>query len=301
MVATRQLQRADTDRWLYRTSGGDFGPVNTDRIMDAIAKRKIDLATQVCLAGSERWCTVAEHELFRNHFDHCRQRWEHEAKRAEIDRLGKRLERSEARSRHTWRIVGISLIAAAGIGVWLWWRFATAESIGIGSISRMAATVRLPTAGTGPARVARNGPSIPPVIPRKVPRLAEPESYDTVGVKVTDNAEVHTTTSKLTFNDDGEIDAAPSIGADELASVVEAARKGLYGCAIQHAQREPSFSGTEVGLTVQSGHLGNITVGTEVRNQPAFRACVKSALARVPVPTFGGGGKRVVVPLRIAR
>ncbi len=300
MVATRQLRRADTDRWLYRTSAGDFGPVNTDRIMDAIAKRKIDLATQVCLAGSDRWDAVAEHELFRNHFDHCRKRWEHEAKRAEIDRLGKRLERSEARSRHTWRLVAISLIAAAGIGVWLWWRFATAESIGIGTIGRMAAIARLPTAGAGPARAARNGPSMPAVVPHKVPRLAEPESYDTAGVKVTADAEVHTT-SKLTFNDDGEIEAAPSISADQLAGVVEAARKGLFACAIQHAQREPSFSGTEVGLSVQSGRLGNLTVGTEVRNQPAFRACVKSALARVPVPTFGGADKRVVVPLRIAR
>lgn len=300
MVATRQLRRADAERWLYRTGAGDFGPVNTDRIMDAIAKRKIDLATQVCLAGSDRWNAIAEHELFRNHFDHCRQRWEQEAKRAEIDRLGKRLERSEARSRHTWRIVGISLIAAAGIGVWMWWRFATAESLGIASINRMATTVRLPTAGAGPARIARNTPRMPAIVPHHVPRLAEPESYDTAGVQVTDNAEVHTAT-KLTFNDDGEIDAAPTISADQLAGVVESARKGLYACAIQHAQRDPTFSGTEVGLTVQSGHLGNITVGTEVRNQPAFRACVKSALTHVAVPTFGGGDKRVVVPLRIAR
>ena len=41
--ATRQIARADTTRWFYRTEKGDFGPVSTDKLMDAMGKRVIDL------------------------------------------------------------------------------------------------------------------------------------------------------------------------------------------------------------------------------------------------------------------
>lgn len=291
--ATKQLSRAGAERWLYRTERGDYGPVTTDKIFDAIRERKIDLSTQVSVLGSNRWSHAGEFPLFREHYAACQRRWEEERLHAEAEAVGRKIERQGHTSRRLSVLVVLGLTVVLGFMAWGAWRLFKAEPLGLTRIVKASTLPALPA----PPPLTRAAPVPPDVPEKKVARLSEPESYDTAGIGIDDGGGAPVV-SKLTFDESGEALQAESISAAELSRVVESARQGLYGCAREAAARSDSFAGTEVGFTVSSGRLVKITVGTDARGNAPFQACVKAALAKVAVPAFGGNERRVTVPLR---
>lgn len=291
--ATRQLQRVGSERWLYRTDRGDYGPVTTDRILDAIREQAIDLATPVSVLGTNKWGAAGEFPLFRDHYAACKRRWEEERLHAEAEALGKRMEMKGHASRGAGILLITGIIVAIGIGTLVVWRLSKAEPIGLAKIVRTAVVTPLPKPPTTP----KTAPPPPVLKERKVARLSEPESYDTAGIAVGTEVEGDHVT-QMHFSDEGEVEM---ISAADLAAVVESARQGLYGCARDAAGRNADWSGTDVGFTVSPGHLTKVTVGADARGNAPFQACVKAALARVKVPTFGGSERRVTVPLRFQR
>lgn len=293
MVSTRQLKRVDREKWVYRTDKGDYGPVSTDGILDAIRERAIDLKTQISVVGTNKWTTLGEFALFRDHYEVCKGRWETEALHAEADKLGKRMERKGAATAHAWRLIGLGALVALGVGSWLVWKLLHAEPLGISRLAKVAVVAQLPKAEP-PAKLS---PPLPDPKEKKLARLNEPESYDTAGVTVGAVDEGPTVT-KMAFDEEGEVQ---QIAPDDLARVVEGARQALYACARDAVAKNTSFPGTEVSFTVSPGRLTRVAVGTEARGNPAFVACVKAGLARVGVPSFNGSERRVSVPLRFQR
>lgn len=294
MQATKQLQRVGAERWLYRTERGDYGPVTTDQVFDGIRERKIDLSTQVSVLGTNRWSHAGEFPLFRDHFAACQRRWAEEQLHAEAEAVGRRMEMKGHATRHASRFVVVGIVVALGFAAWGAWRLFKAEPLGLSRIVRAATLPVLPT----PPPLVRAGGLMPEAPEKRVPRLAEPESYDTAGIMIDDGGEVTPGVTKLSFDEHGEVEAQASISAADLGGIVERARQGLYGCAREAATRDTSFAGTDVGFSVTSGRIAKITVGADARGNAPFQACVKAALGRVAVPAFGGGERRVTVPLR---
>ena len=294
MSTTRQLGRVEVERWAYRTPQGDYGPMVTDKVLEAIAERKIDLHTQVRLMGTERWTTAAEHALFRNFFEKCKARWQVED--AEKERISReqgflRVQRQRRLRTRLILVGGVVVLALVG---WYVYKKSSIEGL---SLARAA---RLRNAPSLPAETVDVAP--PAVFPEaretKVPTLREPEdpvNYNVAGVKVGD-VEGQGTVTRLDFGDDGEV---KQIDPGVLARVIESARQGVYACARQHAATNAGFTGTNVGFAVASGGLTRITVGAEVKKSPAFQTCVRGALARVVVPAFEGSERYVTVPIGV--
>lgn len=291
--STRQLVRTGAERWLYRTERGDYGPVTTDKIFDAIREKKIDLSSQVSVLGSNRWSHAGEFPLFRDHYAACQRRWDEERLHAEAEAVGRKIERKGHASRRLSVLVVVGISVALGFAAWGAWRLFKAEPLGLARIVKASTLPELPA----PPPITREAPPPPALSEKKIARLSEPESYDTAGVGIDDGGGAPVVT-KLTFDESGEAHQAESISAAELARVVESARSGLYACAREAAAKNASFRGTDVGFTVTSGRLAKITVGTDARGNAPFQACVKAALAKVAVPAFGGNERRVTVPLR---
>ncbi|MCC6621003.1 MAG: hypothetical protein IT385_07095 [Deltaproteobacteria bacterium] len=293
MSTTRQLGRVEVERWLYRTDKGDYGPVPTDKLLEAIAERKIDLATQVRLMSSDKWSSAAEHALFRNYYEKAKARWEVEdAEKARIERERSFLKKDRQRRVRT-RVMLIGGAAVLAIVAWWFWKQSLIEGV---SLARAA---RLRTAPSLPVEVAEAPPPalIPDVRERRVPTLREPEdpiNYNVAGVKVGETEQG--TVTRMEFGEDGEVQ---EIDPALLSRVVESARQGVYACAREHVATNPGFTGTNVGFAVASGGLTRITVGAEVKKSPAFQSCVKAALNRVQVPSFEGSERYVTVPIRV--
>lgn len=293
MSTTRQLGRVEIERWLYRTSQGDYGPVPTDKLLEAIAERKIDLGTQVRLMSSDRWTAAGEHALFRNFYEKSKARWEIEdAEKARIQREQSFIQGERQRRLRT-RLIVVGGVVAMAIVAWWLWKQSNIEGV---SIARAA---RLRTAPSLPAEVA--AATLPSVLPeaneRRVATLREPEdpiNYNVAGVKVGETEQG--TVTRLDFGEDGEVQ---QIDPGVLSRVVESARQGVYACAREHAVTNTAFAGTDVGFAVASGGLTRITVGTEVRKSPAFQSCIKGALNRVQVPAFEGSERYVTIPIRV--
>lgn len=288
--ATRQLKRVGAERWLYRTERGDYGPVTTDRMLDGIREKAITLATQVSVLGTNKWVAAGEFPLFREHYAACQRRWDDERLHAEAEAMGKRMELKGHASRGAGLLVITGVVVGLAFGAWVVWRLSKAEPLGLAKIVKVASIAPLPA----PPPLPKTYPSVPEPKEKPVRRLSEPESYDTAGIAVGEQADDGHVT-QMHFSEDGEVQA---ISAADLGAVVERARQGLYGCARDAAARNANFAGTEVGFTVAPGGLTKVSVGTDARGNAPFLACVKSALAKVPVPQFGGSERRVTVPLR---
>lgn len=291
---TRQLGKIEVERWLYRTPNGDYGPMPTDKLLEAIAEKKVDLRSQVRLLGADQWTVAGEHQLFRNYYEKCRPRWAAEDAEKERHAREEGFIKKE-RSRKT-KIQGTFVIALVVMGLVGWWVYKINSRQGL----NVAHAARVRTAPSLPVNVTvAAAPSAFPIVKeRTFAVLNEPEmpvSYDTAGVRVA-SADQQTVT-RLDFGEDGEVQ---EIDPGTLANVVDQAKRGVYGCAQQHATQNASFSGTDVGFAVTPGRLARITVGAEVRRSPAFQACVKAALARVSVPSFGGSERYVTIPIRIS-
>jgi hypothetical protein len=291
--ATRQIARADTTRWFYRTEKGDFGPVSTDKLMDAMGKRVIDLKTLVCRVGTSNWAPAGQIDLLRAHHAACQVEWEHQALTAEADRMGRSLERAHTARKSTSVGLVLGLMALVVVGGGLWWRLSRAEALGFERVVRPLDAQALPAWSAG-ARAPLGAPEREPV---KVARLGEPELLDTAGVKVGDEAAPVVT--RLTFDESGEAGAAAGLDPADLDRIVGAARGGLIGCAQQLAQANAGFTGTEVRFTVAPGRLSDFIVGREVASSQTFRACVKRVLAGIRVPEFQGNSRSVTVPLKV--
>jgi len=292
MVSTRQLKRVDADRWVYRTDRGDYGPMNTDGLLEAIEQKKVELTTMVSVVGTNRWAPVRDFALFRDHFETCRRRWDREELHKEAEAIGRRFENKRKVAASAWILVALGIVVGGASLAWVVWRLSLAEPVGFAKVGRVLAVLALPEA----EKVQGDVVHIPVAAERKVARLYEPESYDTSGVAVGGKVEGHVT--QMHFSEDGEVAA---ISQADLSRVVGSAREGLYGCAREAAVKSASFGGTEVAFTVAPGKLTQIGVGAEARSNPAFQACVKAALARVEVPSFAGSERRVTVPLKIQR
>lgn len=290
---TRQAARVDTTRWFYRTEKGDFGPVSTEKLMEAMGKRLIDLKTLVCRVGTSHWGPAGQVDLLRAHHAACQVEWEHQALTAEADRMGKSLERAQAARKSTsvGLVLGLVVLVVAGGG--LWWRLSRAEALGFERFVRPLDAQPLPAWSAG-ARPPLGAPEREPV---KLARLGEPELLDTAGVKVGDEAAPIVT--RLSFDESGEAGVAAGLDPAELDRIVAAARGGLVGCAQQLAQANDGFTGTEVRFTVAPGRLSDFIVGREVAGSQTFRACVKRVLAGIRVPAFQGNPRSVTVPLRV--
>ncbi len=281
------------DRWLYRKDGNDYGPLSTDELLKAIEGRAVDLQTQVCSLKTGRWGPAAEHAMLRDYYDKCAVKWERDAFHTEADAHAKKLARRRANHGRLWVLIVVSLFVAVGFGAWIVWRLTQAEPLGLDTLTRVARAGALPPTETATAVP----PAIPMPTPTKVAPLPEPETYDTAGVAYEGDPASGGAVRRMDFGEDGRVRA---IGQGALNKIVGVAKKGLYECAKTQARRDRAFKGTNVGFTVEPGKITGITVGKEVRNKPAFRACVKATLRRVGVPTFEGGGRRVTVPIKIA-
>ncbi len=293
--STRQLQRVGSERWLYRTERGDYGPVTTDKMFDGIRERKLDLSTQVSVLGTNKWSAAGEFPLFREQYAACKRRWEEEQLHAEAEAVGKRMELKAQTSRGAGIFLVVGAVVALGFGAWVVWRLSKAEPLGLAKVVRALVVEPLPS----PLPVARGARAVPLKAEKKVARLSEPESYDTAGVAIgeTDDAPV----TQMHFSDDEGGEGGQAISSEELGRVVETARRSLHGCATDAAARNSEFAGTEVGFSVASGGITKVSVGTDARGNAPFIACVKAALARVSVPSFSGNERRVSVPLRFQR
>lgn len=293
MNTTREMSRPDRTRWLYRTPRGDFGPMATSKLLEAIENRDIDLATPVSKVGSGVWAAAGEEAILRDHYGRCQAIWDEQALYAETERLGRRLERAQTTRKGAWIGLVLGAVGLLGGAAFLWWRLSLAEPIGIAQAIVVAEAPTLPAVGG-----ARGEPAAFSAIqPRAVKVLAEPELLDTAGVRIGDDGGAPVV-NRMQFDESGEVQG---IASDVLARVTEDARRGLVGCAEQLARTTPSFSGTDVRFAVTSGRLADFSVGREVSGSASFRACVKVALGRVSVPAFAGPPRRVTVPLRIGR
>lgn len=292
MVATRQLKRVDKDRWVYRTDRGDYGPVTTDGMLEAIAERKVELGTPVSLVGTNRWAPAGDFAIFRDHFEVCRRRWAKEELHREAELIGQKIESKRKLAARFWLLLAVGVLVGGSAMGWLIWRLSQAGPVGF---ERVSVAWKIP-ALVSPAKVVATVEHLPAAKERKVARLFEPESYDTAGVAVGAEDTGHVT--QMHFSEDGEVAA---ISQADLDRVVSSARAGLYACAREAALKSEAFRGTEVGFTVTPGAISKIGVGAEARSNPAFQACVKAALAKVSVPTFSGIDRRVTVPLKIER
>lgn len=293
MNTTHQMNRPDRTRWLYRTPRGDFGPMATSKLLEAIEKRDIDLGTPVSKVGSGVWTPAGEESLLRDHFGRCQAIWDEQALHAETERLGRRLERAQTTRKGARIGLVLGAIGLLGGAAFLWWRLSLAEPIGIAQVMIVAEAPSLPAVSG-----ARGEPAhFPGVRPQAVKVLAEYELLDTAGVRVGDGGGAPVV-NRMQFDESGEVQG---IASDLLARVTEDARRGLVGCAEQLARTNPSFTGTEVRFAVSPGRLTDFSVGPEVSGSATFRACVKAALGRVSVPSFSGPPRRVTVPLRIGR
>lgn len=292
MSETRQMARPDSTRWLYRTDRGDFGPMTTEKLLDAITAKVVALGTPVTRLGSGVWIPAGEVDILRNHYATCHSIWEQQALHAETDRLGKKLERANATRKGAWVGVLVAVVVVlAGAGV-LWWRLSLAEAIGFQGLARAEEPPSLPQVTPRAAEIVE----FPEATPKRVAVLPELELLDTAGVRVGDAAAP--IANKMVFDESGEVRA---IAPDALARIAEDARRGLVECAQQLVRTNDAFTGTEVSFLVSPKRLTDFSVGREVAGSPTFRACVKTALARVQVPDFDGNPRRITVPLRIGR
>jgi len=292
--STRRMRAVDLDdRWLYRRDGNDYGPVTTDALFEAMVARKVDLSTEVFSLRAKRWQPASDHAILRDFFDKCASRWKAEAAERDVQREVRKLTRAR-RARHGfWRLMLVGLFIVVGFGAWVVWRLGHAEPVGFERVVRLAHLTALP-APVFPEGAHTRVPDVPATA---VARLSEPETYDTAGVAFEGEDARAATVTRLEFTADGQ---ALGISAAELNRVIESARGGLNACATDAAMKDRRFTGTDVGFTVHPGRIAGITVGAEVRANRAFQACVKTALGRVPVPTYSGGERRVTIPLKVA-
>lgn len=298
MSTTRQLGRVEVERWLYRIEGGDYGPVPTDKLLEAIGDRKVDLGTQVKLLGQEKWSVAGEHALFRNYYEKCRARWTQEdADKVRVARE-QAFVRKDRNAKLRLRAILIGGLAVMLIVGWYLWRASSIEGLGLAHAARVRTTPSLPVNVDNGNTVS----TMPDYSEKKFPILSEPESpinYDVAGVHVGEGGAEQTVT-RLSFGEDGEVADVQSLDPSVLSRIANDAKQGIYACAREHAASNPSFSGTDVGFAVTSGRIARISVGTEVRRSPAFQSCIKAALGRVSVPSFGGPERGVTIPVRIA-
>ncbi|MFT7581374.1 MAG: hypothetical protein ACI9MR_003050 [Myxococcota bacterium] len=295
---TRQMGRRakSRDRYLYRTNGHDYGPVTMQLLLRAVADRKVELTTLVSKVGGGRWEPAATHPEIREFYDICQERWASEELDAEADARIKRMSRRHTASTGIWRILLVGLLVAGALGTWLVWRLSQAEPIGLASLFQTPSVGVLtdpPKLAEAEGRLALSGGT-------HVARLAERETYDTSGVAVT-NAVPMQASTKMSFNADGSIKATQAIPKAILTRVMGAAQRRLYKCAQSQARRDTGFRGTQIGFSVASGGIKQITVGPEMQRKPAFIACVKSALRGVSVARFDGNPRRVTIPVKVGR
>lgn len=293
--STRRMKPvAAIERWLYRIDGADYGPVSTDELLDAMMKRKVTLETQVCSLASRKWGRASDHALLRDFFDKCEQRWRAEAFDTDADNHVRRLAKARQRRRRFWYVVAAALVVAVGFGGWVVWRLGQAQPLGLDKLAHLPSLGRLAVADV----VEREPPPVPIVAGTPVARLGEPETYDTAGIALEGDPAVEQKVTTMAFTEDGRV---VGISKVELDRVLESAKANLHGCAKAAASKDADFHGTRVGFTVSPGGLKGMTVGDEVKNNGAFKACVKGALGRVPVPVYEGGDRRVTIPIKIGR
>lgn len=293
--STRRMKPvAAIERWLYRVDGADYGPVSTDELLDAMLARKVTLETQVCSLMSRKWGRASDHALLRDFHHKCEQRWRAEAFDTEADNQVRRLAKARQRRRRFWYAVAAAVVVAIGFGGWVVWRLGQAQPLGLDKLARLPNLGRLVVADV----VEREPPRVPIVAGTPVARLGEPETYDTAGVALEGEATAESKVTRMAFTEDGRV---VGISKVELDGVLESAKANLHGCARAAASKDAGFHGTRVGFTVSPGRLTGMTVGDEVKNNGAFKACVKAALSRVPVPMYEGGDRRVTIPIKIGR
>jgi len=290
--STRQMVRPELSRWFYRTSKGDFGPVSTDELLEAIKSRHVDLGSEVKRLGAAAWGVAGDERIFRDHYAKCRAHWDEQELHAETDRLGVKLKRAHTRRKGAWIVMVVGALAVIGAAALLWWRLSRAEPLGVARLISTEEVGALPL----PIAKARDPVGYPRRPIHREPLLAEVELLDTAGVRVGGLAAP--IAQRFEFDEAGEVAEIPPA---VLATVTETARQGLVLCAHQLAKSNAAFAGTEVSFSVTSGRIANIAVGKEVAGSAGFRACVKSALTRVSVPKFQGNARRVTVPLKLGR
>jgi len=282
------------DRWLYRRDGNDYGPISTDDLLEAIAKKSVDLTTPVFQLRSQRWGPAAEHALLRDYYEKCQIRWRAEALDSEAESHVRRLARARQRRRRLFTLLVVGVVVAAGLAGYIIWRLGQAQPLGMNRLARIPHVE--PLAVTEETRP--DAPKVEIVAGTVVPKLSEPETYDTAGIAMEGEVPTKPTVRKMTFTESGEVQGIP---AAELKRVLDTVRKGLKPCAMDAWRRDKAFTGTRISFTITPGALTQITVSDEVKRNAAFKACVKSALNRVAVPVYAGGDRRVTIPLSIGR
>lgn len=281
---------AQRKRWLVRGEGEDLGPYTTEEILAAIAARDMSLGTEIADVSDQDWGPVGTHGLFRDYYATCDERWQVEDAEEEAGEHARRLRLRRMVQSGTGGFMVVVVIVLLGFGGWITWRLLHAEPTGILEAVALADPVALPPAGPPPA--ASTAPFV--VEPIKVPRVRDRESLDTRGVGTESEAGAVPVTTL-----DFDSEAGPELSDGQLDRIVQKARGGLEGCARSAVSRSAEFRGTRVRFAVRPGRIGRITVGKEASDDARFKACVRSVLKGIRVPSFGGADHFVTVPLRV--
>lgn len=292
-LPTRKSKRRE--RWLVRRGEVDFGPYSNDQLMEEIALRHVDLGTMICEVTTQEWEPAGAHALFRDHYAKCESRWRVEEAEHAAEKHEQKLKTMRVIKGSTWALVLGAALVVMLLGGWLTWRFMHLQPSGILDAVALAAPSPLPPPPPPSTAVA---PIAEPK-PQEFPVLKEPETYDTAGVGGEGSAAALVT--RMEFDENGGGGGGAGLSESQLKQITERARGQLVACAQAAAARSATFTGTRVTFIVRPGGLGGITVGSEVRGNQPFKACVKRALKSVSVPRFAGSERRVTVPLHVKR
>lgn len=225
------MRRPDKTRWLYRGEKGDYGPMSTDELLEAIAQRKVNLGTDVSVLGANKWMPAGEIDILRDHYGTLAPRWERDRLIAEAKELDKKTAIASKTKSAFGGLALFGTVAGLVLAGVLVWQFTAASPVGFSKMARAHVVQALPE----PLKLLPRGDgAVPKIKEQKVATLSEPESYDTAGIGVGDGSGNHVTTFQ--FDEDGSVAAIPEA---ELQRIMGAATAGLRSCAWQQQSEMP--------------------------------------------------------------
>lgn len=285
-------RRRRQNRWLARREGKDYGPYNDDELKECIARREIDLRSEICAVSTGTWSTVGEHAELRDFYSGLSERWNREALEASVDAQERKMEVMDKVKSGTWKLVVLGLLVVVGLGSWVIYRIMHAEPTGIMSaivIDEVATLPELAVEKSDRVEIAE-------VAATKVKRIKERETYNTSGVGAEGTGA--TPTTSLSFDPDGGGGGGPSLSSGQISRITSNASPKLVSCAMKTRNKGPAFSKTNVSFLIKSGRLGGMTLGRAALKNKAFVSCVRRVLRGISVPKFGGSERRVTIPIR---
>ncbi len=285
-------RRRKKNRWLARRDGVDYGPYDDDELKECIARREIDLSSEIMKVASGEWSTVGEHSAFRDWYSGLHERWAREELEASVEAQERKMAAMDKVKSGTWKLVVVGVLLVAGLGSWVVYRILHAEPTGIMKAISVEQIALLPEA-SAPVQTETEVAAVEPV---KVKRLAERETYNTGGVGVEGSGRGPSTS--FDFDPDDKGGAGPGLSQSKINAITRRVSPKLVSCAMRTRSKGKAFSKARVSFLVRSGRLGGITISKKALKNRAFVSCVRGVLRKQSVPKFSGSERRVTIPIR---